>query len=408
MAKTATFKVYSGSAWEELTFTPSSHTHTIANITGLQSKINDYDERISYYDNTINQIYYSNEEYDEKINTLSERISSLEKTSVSDTNWVKCTESFTVNSDSTYYVKIEGSVPTSGIQIATGDLPLYIFPQDADGNDIKVISFAPSVNDMFGQLYEVEGETDIYYFNFIDAMNGAPSTPITTNTAYLVERGSSSGDSVDLSGYLPLTGTTTSNPITGNLHFTTVHGVCYGQPYQGPDGDIFMGFGFAEDGNPVINNPDGRYFGIATEGFIGDPYWYTFPETTGTVVLEETATNHHKFKLLGTKTLYASGYMDLSTTNWANYNELMVIVRATAAATIGIDDATTASSSGFGASKAVSGTSYTKITINKTSDDYYAWDVGGSLLWTNSTSYKYIRAYTTASSISVTIKVYGR
>ena len=277
MAKTATFKVYNGSAWEELTFTPSSHTHQLSDMPELP-------ERIDYIVNSLN--------------SLDSRIDSLES--------------------------------------------------------------------------------------------------------------SSSSGSVDLSGYIPLTGTNEQDPITGNLHFTTVHGVCYGQPYQGPDGDIFMGFGFAEDGNPVINNPDGRYFGIATEGFIGDPYWYTFPETTGTVVLEETATNHHKFKLLGTKTLTASGYMDLSTTNWANYNELMVIVRATAAATIGIDDATTASSSGFGASKAVSGTSYTKIMMNKTSDSYYAWDVGGSLLWTSSTTYKYIRAYTTASSISITIKVYGR
>lgn len=276
MAKTATFKVYNGSAWEELTFTPSSHEHTIANITSLQTTLNN----------------------------LTNRITALE---------------------------------------------------DSSG---------------------------------------------------------SGGGSVDLSGYIPLTGTTTSKTMTGNIHFPSGVGICYERAFPGPSSgiDIYAGYSFDTDGWPIINSPDGRILGISTEGFDEDTEYYTFPETGGggTVVLEETATNHHKFKLLGTKTLTASGYMDLSTTNWANYNELMIIVRATAAATIGIDDATTASSSGFGASKAVSGTSYTKIMMNKTSDSYYAWDVGGSLLWTSSTTYKYIRAYTTASSISVTIKVYGR
>ena len=39
MAKAATYKVYNGSAWEELTFTPSSHTHTKSEITDLSGNL---------------------------------------------------------------------------------------------------------------------------------------------------------------------------------------------------------------------------------------------------------------------------------------------------------------------------------------------------------------------------------
>lgn len=386
MAKAATFKRYTGSAWEELTFTPSSHTHTIANITGLQNKINNYDERISYYDGSIAA-------FDERLIALEENSSSGGSTGGA---WVKTTNSITLNSSTPLYIKVEsllGSGMNYGIPISEeGDLGFQIYGEEDDPSYI-IISFDYDIEEVVATAYLAEGTDNIYVFTPGSVFNGAVTVPITTNTAYFVEQ-----EAVE---YIPLTGTSEQNPITGNLHFYSDKGIAWDQNES-------FGIFFDQDGYLCFNNPDDRSIGFSTQGVSEDAYWYSFPAVSGTVVLEETATNHHKFKLLGQKTLTASGYMDLSTTNYSNYNELMIIVRATAAATIGIDDATTASSSGFGASKAVSGTSYTKITMNKTSDNYYAWDVGGSLLWTSSTTYKYIRAYTTASSISVTIKVYGR
>lgn len=116
----------------------------------------------------------------------------------------------------------------------------------------------------------------------------------------------------------------------------------------------------------------------------------------------------HKFQLLGRQTLAANGVADLSTFLSA-YDELMIIVRTQSSASVTIGPANnTSGSSGFLCSKSLSGTQYTKIMVNKTNEGYLAWDVGGSIGWTNSTTYKYLRNYVASGTVSMSVVVHGR
>lgn len=112
-----------------------------------------------------------------------------------------------------------------------------------------------------------------------------------------------------------------------------------------------------------------------------------------------------QFKIMTRKTLTTNGGVNLSTyINNSSVSELMIIVRAqtTAAVTLGISNVSTASSSGFIASKSLgTGTSYTKIILSKTDEGYYMWDVNGSIGFSNDPSYVYLRNYS-ATSGSVT------
>jgi hypothetical protein len=116
----------------------------------------------------------------------------------------------------------------------------------------------------------------------------------------------------------------------------------------------------------------------------------------------------HKFKIAGRYSLTKNGYVDLSA-YLALYDELMIIVRveSTASVTVGPSSTTSASSSGFLCSKALSGTTYAKIMVNKTDEGYMAWDIGGTLGWSNSTAYKYLRNYTTGT-VTMSVVVHGR
>lgn len=116
----------------------------------------------------------------------------------------------------------------------------------------------------------------------------------------------------------------------------------------------------------------------------------------------------HKFKMVGRTSLTKNGYVDLSAF-LAIYDELMIIVRveSTASVTVGPSNTTSASSSGFLCSKALSGTTYAKIMVNKTDEGYMAWDIGGTLGWSNSTAYKYLRNYTTGT-VTMSVVVHGR
>ena len=121
-----------------------------------------------------------------------------------------------------------------------------------------------------------------------------------------------------------------------------------------------------------------------------------------------TSSASHKFQLLGRQTLSANGVADLST-YLAAYDELMIIVRTQSSASVTIGPSnTTSGSSGFLCSKSVTGTVYTKIMVNKTDEGYLAWDVGGSIGWTNSTAYKYLRNYAASGTVSMSVVVHGR
>ena len=121
-----------------------------------------------------------------------------------------------------------------------------------------------------------------------------------------------------------------------------------------------------------------------------------------------TSSASHKFQLLGRQTLSANGVADLST-YLAAYDELMIIVRTQSSASVTIGPANnTSGSSGFLCSKSLSGTQYTKIMVNKTNEGYMAWDVGGSIGWTNSTTYKYLRNYVASGTVSMSVVVHGR
>lgn len=113
--------------------------------------------------------------------------------------------------------------------------------------------------------------------------------------------------------------------------------------------------------------------------------------------------------ILARQTISGNGYVDLSQ-YMNNYNELMIVVRSVVSSStaLGISN-TTAVSSSFLTNTSVSGTSYTKIMLNKTDEGYYAWSVGSAFGWTNSTDYKYLRCYSSsASSNSMSIVIHGR
>ena len=48
------------------------------------------------------------------------------------------------------------------------------------------------------------------------------------------------------------------------------------------------------------------------------------------------------------------------------------------------------------------------LDFNKTDEGYLAWDVGGSIGWTNSTAYKYLRNYAASGTVSMSVVVHGR
>ena len=108
-----------------------------------------------------------------------------------------------------------------------------------------------------------------------------------------------------------------------------------------------------------------------------------------------------QFKIMTRKTLSTNGGVNLSTyINNSSVSELMIIVRAqtTSAVTLGISNVSTASSSGFIASKSLgTGISYTKIILSKTDEGYYMWDVNGSIGFSNDPRYVYLRNYSATS-----------
>ena len=176
MAKAATFKRYNGSAWEELTFTPSSHTHDMYEIDGIVTSLEDKVSVTEFGD------AYTN--FDNWVNDLNSRVLTLESNSGGSdaSSWVKKTGTITVDSSVPMYVKIE-SMPSSGVQIASGsDLSVYLIPSEED--DTILVCDEDLLEGMFSRLSLVEGETDVYTFNFIRALNGQVITATTTNTAY--------------------------------------------------------------------------------------------------------------------------------------------------------------------------------------------------------------------------------
>ena len=133
---------------------------------------------------------------------------------------------------------------------------------------------------------------------------------------------------------------------------------------------------------------------------------------SGNITIEGGSSS--KFKILSRHTLSVNGYVDLLD-YMEQYDELMIIVRAvpSAATTIGIGS-TTSGSSNFLTSVSVSGTSYLKITLNRTDEDYFAWTIVGSgnnissFGWTGSIGYQYLRNYTTGSSVDMSVVIHGR
>lgn len=121
-----------------------------------------------------------------------------------------------------------------------------------------------------------------------------------------------------------------------------------------------------------------------------------------------------KFKLISRSTIDVNEYVDVSS-YMEQYDELMIIVRAApnANTTIGLAS-TTSGNSGFLTSVNISSTAYLKITMNKTDENNYAWEIVGrsnicSFGWTSSTGYKYIRNYSSAAtSISMSVVIHGR
>ena len=144
----------------------------------------------------------------------------------------------------------------------------------------------------------------------------------------------------------------------------------------------------------------------------GETYYWTLPQKSGTIALtDDINQNPSLFILEGRPPALSSNdnYIDLSNL-FSKYNELMIVVRAVVngTTTIGISNNKTGSS-GFLCSTSVTGTSYTKITMNKTSEGNFAWDVGNSFGWSTSTAYCYLRAYSTAAtSISCSVVIHGR
>lgn len=114
------------------------------------------------------------------------------------------------------------------------------------------------------------------------------------------------------------------------------------------------------------------------------------------------------FTLVERPTASRNSGIDLSS-YMSSYNELMIIVRVvpSASTTIGIANTSTGNS-GFICSTAKSSTTYIKIMGNKTSEGNWAWDVGGSFGWSTSSSYKYLKNYTTGSTLTMSVVVHGR
>lgn len=120
-----------------------------------------------------------------------------------------------------------------------------------------------------------------------------------------------------------------------------------------------------------------------------------------------------KFQILNRSTIGVNEYVNLLS-YMEQYDELMIIVRSVpnASTVIGISSVTSGSSD-FLTSVTISGTSYLKITMNKTDEGYFAWTILGNSIssfgWTGSIGYQYIRNYSaSATSNSMSVVVHGR
>ena len=196
----------------------------------------------------------------------------------------------------------------------------------------------------------------------------------------------------------------THDSFNGNLYVDGVldadAGICIGGEYLH---DIFAEANHTHTEYTTKTYVDGQISN--TEGLIQyvDDRVTALEQSSGS-----TSSASHKFQLLGRQTLAANGVADLSTFLSA-YDELMIIVRTQSSASVTIGPANnTSGSSGFLCSKSLSGTQYTKIMVNKTNEGYMAWDVGGSIGWTNSTTYKYLRNYVASGTVSMSVVVHGR
>lgn len=122
--------------------------------------------------------------------------------------------------------------------------------------------------------------------------------------------------------------------------------------------------------------------------------------------------NSYKFKMLDR--IYIGPAWDDTCLNLSqymtNFDELMIIVRSVVSSNtqIGISNTSNLNNS-FLASTAVTGTTYTKIIMNKTDEGNYAWTIGSAFGWSTSSAYSYLKYYTSSSSdVDITIVIHGR
>ena len=119
------------------------------------------------------------------------------------------------------------------------------------------------------------------------------------------------------------------------------------------------------------------------------------------------------FTLLQNTTVEANNYVDIQ--SYLNtYNELMIIVRsvASAAATVGASTSTSGTTFAVKSSCTGSSTFYSKINIQKTSNNYWAYEListnGYAVSWQSSTTCRYIRNYIASGTCSMTVVIHGR
>lgn len=169
------------------------HSHTIDDINGLsdaitsigntaqgaEAKVNQTNELVNDMNADIAELY-------NLISTLEARVLALESGSSSDSDWTKLEGSQTANSNIQLYVKIESISTDESIQIADGDLPIYVY---CEYEGSYLVCTADGGGDAFASFTDDNlVEDNIYTFNTLSVMNGATFTPITTNRAYLVKR----------------------------------------------------------------------------------------------------------------------------------------------------------------------------------------------------------------------------